>query len=589
MKRLLPLALLLISASGILRADDAIIDNGAIQQQIDQAAQSGQAQVVIAPGTYRLAAPTAHAHLVFSNLKNLEIVADGVTLVFTTRGQSSISFYRCRNVTFRGATLLRDPIPFSQGHIIAIAPDHKSVDVQVSAGYPADVDNPKFFPDIFLNLFDAQGHWQDDAFGKKVERLGPDSFRFHAAGVSPKAGWQVGAPVAWRGKGATDIDLVECQDMKITGVTIKSGIGFCVHEDGGEGRNYFSYDITYGPPPPGATEKPLLASNADGFHSSSVRHGPTLENCHFEGMDDDGVAIHGKYGLVQEADGNVIIVRTPFKTTLCRPGDHLRFNDERGVFAAEARAVSVVNTAYTPTAPPPLDLHQFQNPTAGLYEKITLDQPVPARANWLMANADANGDGFVVRNCTIRYNRARNMLIKASDGLIENCTVEGGSMGGIIVTPEMRYWNEADYARNVVIRHNTLINCDYYHQPGSAQTGALTVAAFENRQFVPLPGGHQNITIEDNTFQNDDGTNILITSAQNVTIKDNHFVAPMQNETIRGTANHIDPGALITLKECSGVAITGNTLTNPGPYFKKEIDADPTASGTGFQNGVNHP
>jgi hypothetical protein len=153
----------------------------------------------------------------------------------------------------------------------------------------------------------------------------------------------------------------------------------------------------------------------------------------------------------------------------------------------------------------------------------------------------------------------------------------------------MRYWNEADYARNVVIRHNTLINCDYYHQPGSAQTGALTVAAFENRQFVPLPGGHQNITIEDNTFQNDDGTNILITSAQNVTIKDNHFVAPMQNETIRGTANHIDPGALITLKECSGVAITGNTLTNPGPYFKKEIDADPTASGTGFQNGVNHP
>jgi hypothetical protein len=584
-----PLLLALLTlAPTLLPADDAIVeDAGVIQSQIEQAAQAGQKQVVIAPGTYRLkSGGPGKVHLEFKGLKNIEIVATGVTFIFTTPEKSSMRFEKCENVTFRGATLIRDPIPFSQGKITAIAPDGKSVDVQVDAGYPTDVENPTAFGPFWLNLFDDKRHWRDDTSkATSIQKTGSDSFRFSVAHKFP-SDFVVGSHVAWRGKGGTDIDLPECEGMKILDVTIKSGSGFCVHEDGGEGHNTYTYTLTFGPRPPGATEDPLLASNADGFHSSGVRHGPTLINCHFEGMNDDGIAIHGKYALVQQLTGNDLIVQTTYHRTYCRPGDTLRFIDDKGAAAGEAKVTAVADVDFTPTLPAPKELRAFATADNPSFEKITLDNPVPAQPHWLVNNENACGDGFVIRGCTVKYNRARNMMLKASDGLIEDSIAEGGSMGGIVFTPEMGYWNEADYARNIVIRHNTLINCDYFARPDSFQAGALTVAAFEHHQYVPLPGGHQNITIEDNTFQNDDGTNILITSAQDVTIKDNHFVAPMQNETARGTANHIDPTALITLKQCSGVTITGNTLTNPGPYFKKEIDAASTASGTGFQDGI---
>jgi hypothetical protein len=180
------------------------------------------------------------------------------------------------------------------------------------------------------------------------------------------------------------------------------------------------------------------------------------------------------------------------------------------------------------------------------------------------------------------------MLIKASDGLIEDCTVEGSCLGGIVLTPEMSFWDESDYSRNVVIRHNTLIREDYNQRRGWYQAGALTVAACERGAYVPLPGGHRNILIENNTFQNNDGANIVVSSAQGVTITGNHFVQPMQQENPRGSGVGVDPTALIWLTECSGVKISGNTMSDPGPFLKRIVAPTATASGSGFQDGVTN-
>ena len=573
-------------------APAATDDHGAIQQQIDAAAKQGLARVVLAPGLYRLAAPpAARAHLHFSDLKNLEIDATGVTLVFTTRDKGAIVFDRCRNVTLRGATLLRDPIPFSQGHLVAVSPDRKALDIRVSAGYPADIEDKRFFPDISLNLYDpATRRWQDEDSPDKaqpIEVLSADTFRFHVARPVRPAGWTVGAAVTWRGTVRADISLNGCAGMRIAGVTIRGGAGFCVLESGGAGGNYFNYTVTYGPRPPGATEDPLLASNADGFHSNAVRHGPTLENCHFEGMNDDGIPIHGQYALVRKPSAGSGIVIQSKNPPFCEGGDLLRFYDERGAFAGEAHVVSVAPLpAYTPPAPPPKDLRLFQDIAHPVYERVTLDRAPGARPGWLAANANANGDGFVIRGCTVRNNRARGMLIKASDGLIENCTVEGNSMGGIIVAPEMTFWNESDYARNVVVRHNILRQTNYWTQPGTTQAGALTIAAGEHRRFVPLPGGHRNVTVEDNTFEDDDGPNLVVTSAEGVAIRNNRFVRPMENENGRGSAAHVDPHALIWLTECSGITLAGNTVSDPGPFLKSNVVATPTATGTGLNDGV---
>jgi hypothetical protein len=570
----------------------SVADPYSIQRGIELAYRAGLRQVVIPPGLYPVAAdPQTGAHLHFAKMKDFSIDAAGVTLVFTTRGKNSIDFNQCTGVTLRGATLLRAMLPFSQGRIMAISADRKTAGVQVSSGYPADFDDVRYFDKIGLNLYDsATRMWKDDCWSKeKFERTGPSMFRFHAGrALDPAAGWVVGAAVAWRGAGGSDVSLTNCSGMKILDITIKGGAGFCVHENGGDGHNYYRYTVTYSARPAGATEDPLMSSNADAFHSDGVRHGPTLEDCHFEGMNDDGIPIHGAYALVEASSGNQITLKVR-NSPFCATGDRLRFLDDQGALAGEAKVVSFQTlSAYQPSQPPPRDLRLFQTPgPRDSYEEVTLDQPVSAKFGWLIANADANGDGFVIRRCTVRNNRARGMLIKASDGLIENCTVEGSSMGGIVIAPEMEYWNEADYARNLVVRNNVVRHCIYVNQPQSSQAGAITVDAYDNHHFVQLPGGHRNILIEGNTVENVDGPNLVISSVQGVMVQNNRFIHSMWHASERGRALGVDSSALIWLTESSDVHLTGNLLVNPGPFLKSNIVATPTVTGSGLQDGLS--
>jgi len=547
--------------------------------------QTGLKTVIIPAGEYRFSPGT---FLLVKGLKDFTIKAEGATFIFDRLGMG-IGFDQCKNVTLSGLTLRRDPLPFSQGRIVAISDNRKAVDVRISKGYPMDIDDKKYYPKIFLNAYDASSRqWRDDLFpsAQDVERIDEETFRFHAArAVNADEGWTPGAAVAWRGAGSMDIGVHLCEGMKFTGVTIQSGNGFCIYEQYGAGGNFYNYTVTYGPKPKEAIEPPILSSNADAFHSMGVRQGPTLEKCNFEGMNDDGIPIHGQYAMVEEANGNEIVVRhhhAPF----CQPGDVLRFTDERGVQVGAIRVVSSQAVLYTGKKPAPSDLRMFQDARNAKYEHIVLAQPVGAKFAWLVANESANGSGFAIRGCVINNHRGRGMLIKASDGHIEDSTVDGSSMGGIVLAPEMGYWSESDFSHNVTIRNNTIRNCNFWTQPGTSQAGALTIGAYEHGKFVPLPGGHQNIVVENNLFEKNNGANVVISSAQGITLRNNRFLQPMEDANERGKAVGVKPGSLIWMTECRDVTLHDNVIEDPGPFFKQPLTATATAGGSGLTDGI---
>jgi hypothetical protein len=138
----------------------------------------------------------------------------------------------------------------------------------------------------------------------------------------------------------------------------------------------------------------------------------------------------------------------------------------------------------------------------------------------------------------------------------------------------------------VIVRHNTIRGVGYWKHPESAQAGAVTVAAAAYGCYVPLPGGHRNIVIEDNTFENDDGPNILISSAQDVVIRNNHFIHPLWKPSEHGKKLGVNNEALVWLTECTGVQLMGNLVSDPGPYLKKFVVPTATATGTGFDDGI---
>ena len=577
-------------------------DPTSIQRAIVAAGRAGERGIVIPPGVYhipRQAVAAGHegTHLRLENLRNLDIQAVGVTFVFADCTQHAIIFAHCENVTFRGAKLCRETVPFSQGRIEAVSLPDNTVDVRIDRGYPCEVADRTRFPYIWMNVIDpATKRWQTHLRSTSpvvIKQLAPDLFRVHTEPIRQAAvPIRPGLRVAWRGMVCNDLCVTRCHNMKIVDVTIEKGCGMCFHETGGEGGNIFeNCRITAGPPPAGASEEPLLASNADGFHSGDARKGPTLARCSFELLDDDAIAIHGTYAMVLSAsEKHIIVERVPSSgdPLFARPGDTLRFYDPHMVLAGKAKVLQAQRLAnYQPAFLPDNNYAVFRNRAVAQYVELTLDAALPAGPCWLVANQDELGSGYTIRDCHIRNTYARGIIAKASDGLIEGCTIEGTARAAIEFNTETGIWSEADYACNVLVRNNTLRHVSLNRKTGFLRhPGAIAIFAYKDHGYVACPGGHRNITLENNRFEDNDGVNILVCSADQVTIRRNQFLRPMGQPDAFGRDKGIDPGALVWLDQCSAVHLEDNVVSSPGPHLQKLVHATETASGTGFETGV---
>ena len=79
---------------------------------IATALDAGSKRLVIPPGRYRVQAERG-GHLVFSNLTDVEIVAENVEMLCTSTVRA-VLFEGCTNVTLRGLVVDYDPLPFTQ-------------------------------------------------------------------------------------------------------------------------------------------------------------------------------------------------------------------------------------------------------------------------------------------------------------------------------------------------------------------------------------------------------------------------------------------------------------------------------------------
>ncbi len=148
---------------------------------------------MIPPGIYRLPPlPTGGGpdawHIVVENASDLNIKAEGVTLVFTDRFRSGITFQKCTNVSFSGATLRKEAVTFTQGRVEAISADGGQIDVRIAAGYPTDLLDPKAFEHAWLLFFDpATRIWKTElraATTKDAQEIEPGLFRIKTENIS---------------------------------------------------------------------------------------------------------------------------------------------------------------------------------------------------------------------------------------------------------------------------------------------------------------------------------------------------------------------------------------------------------------------
>jgi hypothetical protein len=579
---------------------------GWVTRGIEAAYKTGAKKAIIPAGTYVIE-PSDGRNIELTNLRDFEIDATGVTFVFTDSTDASVVLKNCRSTTLRGLTVRQAVLPFTQGTIESIADDGMSYDIRLDRGYPQLDDPGRFDDEVVAYPFDPETRvWKRGAqdVNAHFSRIGPVRFRLQMKWPSRPSASQsvaVGDLIGIRGRGSDGVEILNSSQVQLSNVTVLSAGSFAFFEGDGDGDNRYTVTVKRGPRPDGATAEPLFSSTADGFHSANVRKGPTLEHCYFESMPDDGIAIHGSYSLVLQGGNDTLVInRNHF-----RAGDPLRLIDLRGVIVAEAVVTKVTPLPHFQTAMRSVRVVGSAI-MDGPYVELKLDRVLPAKFDFLVGNPNALGSGYVLRNNIVRNHRARGMLLKADDGLIEGNTVDGSSMGGIVVTPEF-WWMEAGYSRNLILRGNTIRRTSYYPQqaaglligalaperhkevePGFALQPGGSQPGVERADNIAPGRGHQHILIEDNTFEEIDEVNILVTSAKDVTIRHNSFVRPFQREKLDGDRTFgADPGTLLWFSQCEDVHLVGNLVDAPGPYLKALTVAGPSAQVSGLKDGVN--
>ena len=466
---------------------------------------AGSATISVPSNRYWLTPPdNATCYLELKGLSDVTIDFGGSELIGTVK-TSMLDLEACTNVTLKNLSIDYSDLPFTQARIEAVGPDG-AWDVRVIDGYPC--------PDAEA-LRNAGAFWPVQAYdaetlelknpmrfrdGIAIERTGERTFRI--TGGENRRG-DVGDIAVWSlkefnrrvSRGA--IGARNCKGCTFENVTVYAtphGCGFA--EFSADGNRYIGCSLVRRPPetdlaPRGL--KRLRSGNHDAFNSRCSYTGPTLERCTFQYHCDDCVNISGYYAFVTEQKGRTLRL-APFGGRLyIDEGDSCQLMTFDGACLPDAKVTSI--RAVGETTAEERELFEsyrlwpgFAANTTRAYE-VELDGDRELPPGSVVISNRRMGNGFSIRNCTMGHNRARGLLIKASDGVIESNLLERVECYAVQIKPEYE-WMEGGCSKDVVVRGNTLVD-----------NGGGVWLAGNNGARKPLPAdSHRDVAITDNTI-----------------------------------------------------------------------------------------
>ena len=533
------LALLALSAfAAVDTCDGKIPGTGvakkpALQEQaadlrtlIDSELAAGKKKIIIPPGRYRVK-PKDGGHLLFKNLKDVEVIADDVEMVCTATTRA-VNFDQCTNVTLRGLTIDYDPLPFTEGKIVALGKDKSYVEFELFDGYPDNQmkERIEIFDPVTLELRRAS-HYGWGAF----ERTGPHRYRISKGEhyrYRPEVDTEQAGDYLVTNNQSPDrsrdhaVTLLDCGNVKIQDVTLYASPAFGFLEYNCNATTYLRCKIDRRDPADDPVKRaaPRMRSlNADAYHSKNAGKGPAIIGCsaHFQG--DDCVNINGRYHYVAASTGRtlrIVVVGTP----VIVPGDPVEFLPYEGTRPPDVVAVSIdpdpvplsdAEKAFLKKIPMVEKVRaRFFSKNVNVYT-LTLDREVRLAQGSAVCSSRRVGNGFTVKDCDFGDNRSRGIIIKASQGEVTGNRITKSRMAAVLISPEFQ-WMEAACSSDVVVKDNII--------KGIPMTPIRVEAPGANRR--PLAAGaHRNISILNNRIENCPWPLIEVTSTTGLKIDGN--------------------------------------------------------------------
>ena len=341
------LQLAAMATVGSWARDDVADPAGGLQRAVNAAVASRASKFVVPPGDYRFGNRT----FLIADAANIVLTTAGATLWFEG-ALGGVVLMRCHNVTFQGFALDRDPPPWIEAKVTGST--SRSQTFSIPEGWSTRLEkwyttggattlSPLSYrfpsaPDYDGLPWLDRGHLGDcgSIDFDKVHWTSARTFE-HADGCSDR--WAVNDTaifIVWQGFNY----VVANSSLVVTDSLVVRASGYiAVAElDGGGAHTYKNVSVV---PAIGRT----IASTADGFHSSDVEFGPTLEGCRFSRLLDDFFNVQNTFMFVLNRSGTELTVVIPHTNDQLvdgftdlwygtseplrrlQPGDKLRFVD----------------------------------------------------------------------------------------------------------------------------------------------------------------------------------------------------------------------------------------------------------------------
>ncbi len=556
--------------------------------------ERGRSEITIPPGVYYIKDTVR-----LSGLENAVLAGGGQDPQATKLIKAEGIFFqngKCKNATVRNFTLDYDPLPFTQGTITAVEAENSTFTFELHAGYPPLPPDPQtlskgvFFYDAQTRLLKehiSKGYWG------KVEKLGDRTGRIKLAPHTGFAQLQPGDMLVLLIRSGAVFRTDYCTDMTYRDLVINTGPGLAFGTYYSNGKFlYKNIRIDRGPPPAGATQARLMTTTADGMQHRICQTGPTLEDCYFAHMGDDGFnnsSLVWPVAAVLNPREVVMVARESPRVL----GYHSTLVDEHSqARLVRAKSFELLDSPPVESITDYPEMHEEPQvvkdnwPRRGdRFRKVRFrrDLAPTVKAGDGIYLPFVNSRGYVIRNCTFFNVGANGLRIMGEEGLIENCRIEHTYLSGIALPNNMSFWMEAGPVRNCVIRHNVVRDTGLDDVARQWYSGAIQVSnaglVFTGEQPTPPATLHQDISILDNVIENSNLAGIYAAQTDGLTIKGNVIRnVNRQENTAKLKAGYAVDHA-IGVQMSRRVVIEGNRIENPGPAARGAVANQPFPEG----------
>lgn len=493
-----------------------------LQAFIDDKIAQGQKQIMLPEGRLRLSQGRNNAHLFFENLEGISLIGNNTELICTETIQA-IKLENCSNVKIQGINIDYDPLPYTQGIITAVSGDKSWITVDLLDGYPTTVINNRveFFDAETAELVTSTYYGITFDLNRSTRRViitktnfRPD-FSFENVGDIAVLDSEANRRIPHA------ILMDDCKDMVLEDVSLYAGTAFGFFERNCSNSQYLGCKVIRRPVEeeiaPRAMRR-MRSINLDGFHSKHAEIGPTYSQCIAQYNGDDGFAVNGDYHIIAATSNNLItVIGKAGATPNILPGDSVELVSYEGERLPNAKVMSITKgRGVTAIERSFLNAQNLINSAADTRNAtdtytVEVDRSVDLPLGSLIASANRLGNGAKVIGCIAGPTRSRGILIKSSDVVISDNTVQGTWGQAIKMSPEYK-WLEAGTGGNIKVINNTITH---------SHEASIAIYAIAGNGQTAVVGSHKNVEVSGNKISNSVNPGIAITSTSDLWIENN--------------------------------------------------------------------